>query len=172
MKILAVVVYLLNNIRLFCNPKDWSLPGTSVQDVSQARTVEWIVISFSRGSSWFRDQTYVSCISCIGRWILLPLNHLGSPKDTGVGSHSLLQQIFPTQGSNLDLSHCRQILYHLSWPEDLSNDGYRYSLLWEMESLSLENMLRRNPWWLVVTWLCKRKGSVLSTCFKDQEKAV
>ena len=31
----------------------------------------------------------------------------------GVGSHSLLQGIFPTQGSNLDLLHCRQILYHL-----------------------------------------------------------
>ena len=31
-----------------------------------------------------------------------------------VGSHSLLQEIFPTQGSNLDLLHCRQILYHLS----------------------------------------------------------
>ena len=35
-------------------------------------------------------------------------------KNTRVGSHSLLQRIFPTQGSNLGLSHCRQILYHLS----------------------------------------------------------
>ena len=35
-------------------------------------------------------------------------------KDTGVGSHSLLQGIFPTEGSNLGLLHCRQILYHLS----------------------------------------------------------
>ena len=35
-------------------------------------------------------------------------------KNTGVGSHSLLQGIFPTQGSNLSLLHCRQILYHLS----------------------------------------------------------
>ena len=35
-------------------------------------------------------------------------------KNTGVGSHSLLQGIFPTQGSNLGLLHCRQILYHLS----------------------------------------------------------
>ena len=39
----------------------------------------------------------------------------GSPgKSTRVGSHSLLQKIFPTQGSNLDLLHCRCILYHLS----------------------------------------------------------
>ena len=33
---------------------------------------------------------------------------------TGVGSHSLLQEIFPTQGSNTGLLHFRQILYHLS----------------------------------------------------------
>ena len=35
-------------------------------------------------------------------------------KYTGVGWHSLLQRIFPTQGSNLGFLHCRQILYHLS----------------------------------------------------------
>ena len=35
-------------------------------------------------------------------------------KNTGVGSHSLLQGIFWTQGSNLGLPHYRQILYHLS----------------------------------------------------------
>ena len=35
-------------------------------------------------------------------------------KNTGMGSHSLLQGIFPTQGMNLDLLHCRRILYHLS----------------------------------------------------------
>ena len=37
-----------------------------------------------------------------------------SRQGTGVGSHSLVQGIFPTQGSNLGLLHCRQILYHLS----------------------------------------------------------
>ena len=34
--------------------------------------------------------------------------------NTGVGWHSLLQDIFKTQGSNPGLLHCRQILYHLS----------------------------------------------------------
>ena len=38
----------------------------------------------------------------------------GKRKNTGVGSLSLLQRIFPTQGSNLGLQHCRQILYELS----------------------------------------------------------
>ena len=36
-------------------------------------------------------------------------------KDTGVDCHSLQQGIFPTQGSNLGLQYCRQILYHLSY---------------------------------------------------------
>ena len=35
-------------------------------------------------------------------------------KNTGVGSHPLLQGIFPTQGLNLGLLHCRQILYSVS----------------------------------------------------------
>ena len=37
-----------------------------------------------------------------------------SGKNTGVGCHALFQEIFPTQGSNLGLLHCRQILYLLS----------------------------------------------------------
>ena len=44
--------------------------------------------------------------------LLCPWNFPG--KDTAVGSHFLLQELFPTQGSNPGLLHCRQILYHLS----------------------------------------------------------
>ena len=44
--------------------------------------------------------------------IYSPWNSLG--QNTGVGSRSLLQGIFPTQGSNLGLLHCRWILYQLS----------------------------------------------------------
>ena len=44
--------------------------------------------------------------------LLTPCNSPG--KNTGVGSHSLLQGVFPTQGQKLDLLHCRQILYHQS----------------------------------------------------------
>ena len=46
---------------------DCSLPGSSVHGISQARILEWVAISFSRGSSRPRDQT---SISCIGRWII------------------------------------------------------------------------------------------------------
>ena len=44
-----------------CDPMDYSPPGSPVHGISQARTLEQIAISFSRGSSWPRDQTWVSC---------------------------------------------------------------------------------------------------------------
>ena len=61
-----------------CDPTDFSPPGSSVHDIFQARILEWVTISSSRGSSPPKDWTWVSCISCIGRRILLPLSHLGS----------------------------------------------------------------------------------------------
>ena len=39
------------------DPMDCSLPGSSVQGTAQARTLEWVAISFFRGSFWFKDQT-------------------------------------------------------------------------------------------------------------------
>ena len=45
-----------------CDPMDCSLPGFSVHGILQARILEWVTISFSRGSSRPRDQTRVSCI--------------------------------------------------------------------------------------------------------------
>ena len=45
-----------------CDPMDCSPPGSSVHGILQARILEWIAISFSRGSSQLRDQTQVSCI--------------------------------------------------------------------------------------------------------------
>ena len=45
----------------------------------------------------------------------LPAEPQGKPKNTGVGSLSLCQQIFPTQESNRGLLHCRRILYQLSY---------------------------------------------------------
>ena len=45
------------------NPMDGSLPGSAVHGIFQARILEWAAISFSRGSSQPRDQTWVSCIA-------------------------------------------------------------------------------------------------------------
>ena len=45
-----------------CDPMACSPQGSSVQRLLQARKLEWVVISSSRGSSWSRDRTLVSCI--------------------------------------------------------------------------------------------------------------
>ena len=49
-----------------CDPMDCSLPGSSVRGIFQAIALEWIAISFSRGSSQSRDRTQVSRI--VDRW--------------------------------------------------------------------------------------------------------
>ena len=50
-----------------CDPMDCTLPGSSVHGIFQTRILEWVAISFSRGSSW---PKVISSISCVGRWIL------------------------------------------------------------------------------------------------------
>ena len=112
-------------------------PGSSASGAFQARMLEWVATSFPSGYSQPRDWTLVSYIA--GRFFTVwatrgggyiyeshsvvsdslwphglysPWNSPG--QNTGVGSCSLLQGIFPTQGSKLGLLHCRQILYQLS----------------------------------------------------------
>ena len=46
-----------------CDPMDYSLPGSSVHGISQARILQWVAIPFSKGSSQPRDRTQVSCIA-------------------------------------------------------------------------------------------------------------
>ena len=66
-------------VELLCNPLDCSPPGSSVHGFLKERTLERVALQFSRGSSWPRDQTHVSCI---GRHILYLWATLGSPRDS------------------------------------------------------------------------------------------
>ena len=52
------------------DPMDCSPPGSSMHGILQARILEWVATPFSRGSSWPRDQTQVSCIAgrCFTIW--------------------------------------------------------------------------------------------------------
>ena len=98
---------------ILCNPMDYTVHG-----ILQARILEWVAFPFSRGSFQPRDPTQVSCIA--GR--SLPAESQGKPKNTGVGSLSLLQWIFQTQESNQGLA-LQAILYQLSYEGSYGGKG-------------------------------------------------
>ena len=119
-----------------CDPMDCSPPGSSVLGILQARILQWVTMPSSRGRSpgtkpkssalqvdslppanpWITVNESESCsVVSDSSWphgLYSPWNSPG--QNTGVGSLSLLQGIFPTQGLNPGLPHCRQILYQLS----------------------------------------------------------
>ena len=80
-----------------CDPMDCTVHG-----ILQARILEWVAFPFSRGSSQPRSPALQADS--------LSAEPPGKPKNTGVGSLSLLQGIFLTQESNQSLLHCRWIL--------------------------------------------------------------
>ena len=58
-----------------CDPMDCSLPGSSVHGISQARILEFVAISYSRGHSQLRNQTHVSHKSIALQADSLPPSH-------------------------------------------------------------------------------------------------
>ena len=74
---------------------------------------------------------------------LCPWNSSG--KNTGVGCQSLLQEIFPTQGLNPCLLHCRQILYHLSHHGSPPNSVVTFERL-PFDAPGLLSSFRANVW--------------------------
>ena len=70
-----------------CDPVDCSPPDSSVHGILQARVLEWVAISFSRGSSQPRDWTQVSCIT--GRCFILWATK--EAKGDTHGEHLILQ---------------------------------------------------------------------------------
>ena len=123
-----------------------------VHGILQARILERVAFPFSRGSSQPRDWTQVSCIA--GR--SLPAKPPRKPKNTGVGSLSLLQWIFPTQELNWGLLVCRQILYQLSyqgspyllWARHFSQRRQRHPtpVLLPRKSHGRRSLLGWSPW--------------------------
>ena len=60
----------LQSCLTLCNYMDYSPPDSSVHRIPPARTLEWVTMPFSRGSSHPKDQICISFVSCIGRWVL------------------------------------------------------------------------------------------------------
>ena len=94
---------------------DCSPPGSSVHGIIQARTLEWVGVSFSRGSSPPRDQTHISCLA--GRFFTTespgkPIFHLLS-----TCIHKLSQSYHLSSGYYLSVTYLLStLMYHLSVP--------------------------------------------------------
>ena len=131
----------LSCVRLFATP--WTI-------ILQARILEWVSISFSSGSSQPKDWTQVSALQADS----LPAEPQGKPKNTGVGSQSLLQGIFPTQESNQGLLHCRRILYQLSPADKNANFFFQYLFT---DFSCLESPMDRGAWWATVHGITKSR---------------
>ena len=58
-KIISYCVLVTQSCPTLCDPTDCSPPGSSVRGILQVRILEWIAMSFSRGSSRLRDRTQV-----------------------------------------------------------------------------------------------------------------
>ena len=110
-----------------CDPMNYTVHG-----ILQARTLELVAIPFSRGSSQPRNRTQVSCTAGFS----LQAEPQGKPKNTGMGSLSLLQGIFRTPELNQGLLYCRQILYQLSYQGN-------YKLKFSFKKCDLQCLLHR-----------------------------
>ena len=88
-----------------CDPMNYTVHG-----ILQPRILEWIAFPFSRGFSLLRSPAL--------QVDSLPAEPQEKPRNTGVSSLSLLQQIFPTQELSWDLLHGRLILWLYSRPAE------------------------------------------------------
>ena len=75
-----------------CDPMDYSLPGSSVQGILQARILEWVVMPSSRESSTQGWNLHLY-VSCIGRCVLYHYCHL---KAQGTNTASNIFLLKPT----------------------------------------------------------------------------
>ena len=91
--LMCMRVSVLSRVWLFVTP------CFSVHEIFQARILEWVAISFSRRSSWPRDRTGISCVSCIGRWVFATAPP-GKPPTSNAAAKSL--QSCPTLCDPID----------------------------------------------------------------------
>ena len=119
-------------------PLDCSPPSSSVHGILQARILEWVAVPFSGDL----PNPGIKPTSPALQADSLPSKPPGKPKNTGVGSLPLVQEIFPTQGSNWGLLHCRWILYQLSYQGSLSISLLTFSPLPLTPSLLVSDALQ------------------------------
>ena len=121
-----------------CDPMSCTVHG-----ILQARILEWVPFSSPRDPPNSRIEPRSPTLQADS----LPAEPQGKPKNTGMGSLSLLQQIFLTQESNWGLLHCRRILYQLSYQGHvgLQNKSQKFKKIETILSIN-NNIKYLNTW--------------------------
>ena len=101
-----------SSVGLFCNPMNCSPPGSSLYGTSQARILEWVAISSSRGSSQARDWNHISCIS---RRILY---HWASPETSRYVDPLLILMTSPARMEKAMAPHSSTLAWKIPWTEE------------------------------------------------------
>ena len=141
-------VYVLSCVWLFATP--WTIArqapplGSSIHGIFQARILGCIAIFYSREFSQPRDWTHVSCISCIGRWILY---HWALQRFTHCHSPHLLAVLFLSGrfSCELESSSCKFPCYLFNNPREeclfLNNPDKKSAWHWTSSHIHLWDML-------------------------------
>ena len=127
-----------------CNLMDCSLLGSSIHGIFLVRIWEWFAISSSRGSSWPRDQTPVSHVTCIGRQVLYHwTTTLKSTTFQKKKNNTLIYCL---------LFHRCTVTHHLprfqTIPPGEGNDN-------PLQYSSLESFMGRGAWWATIHGVAK-----------------
>ena len=121
-----------------CNPVAYSPPGSSIRGILQARILEWVAMPSSRDlpSPGIKPRSLALQVDS------LPSEPPGKPKNTKVGSLSLLQGIFLTQESNEGLLHRRWNLYQLSYQGSPVLSNKQWNKVASVDDNSIYQLLR------------------------------
>ena len=154
-----------------CDPMDCRLPASSVHGISQARILEWVAMPSSRASSQPKDQSHVSCVSCIAggffpHWVIREFKHSNKEIDSyqvklekihcliwvslGKGNPQLFEQSYCSTSEKAMTPHSSTLAWKLPWTEEPG--GLQSMGLWRvghdwMTSLSLFTFMHwRRKW--------------------------
>ena len=124
-----------------CDPRDCSLPGSSVHGILQARILEWVAISFSRGSSWTSDRTQVSFIA--GRFFTI----------WAMECFTLIEEINTIcEGVHLCFRFYPILVFFLVKEMETHSSTLAWRILWTEELSRLQSMgsLRVGHYWVTL----------------------
>ena len=114
-----------------CDLMDCSPPGSAVHGILQARILEWVAVSSFKWSSQPRDRTWVSYVSCIGRWVLYPYCHLGNPNWLWYVEDYISQHSTHTINQKDIITHQNTILRELlEWDHSIQNSVHATLKIW------------------------------------------